>query len=94
MHDQNPDHVCHICGQAFYIPWTLNNHLAVKHDIGEKRYKCDVCYKAFNNNQSLLRHMEGVCLKNVKYNCDQCSHSTFTKSALAKHKRRIHPKKN
>ena len=90
VHDQNPGHVCHICGKAFYIPWMLNHHLAVEHDIGEKRYKCDICSKAFKNNQALQRHVEGVCLKNVKYNCDQCSHSTFTKSALQKHKRRIH----
>ena len=90
VHDQNPGHVCHICGKAFYIAWMLNHHLAVEHDIGEKRYKCDICSKAFKNNQALQRHVEGVCLKNVKYNCDQCSHSTFTKSALQKHKRRIH----
>ena len=90
VHDKSFDNVCHICGKTFSVPCILKEHLAVKHDIGEKSFKCDICYKTFSLNQSLQEHMEGVHLKNVKYNCDQCSHFSFTKGALGKHKRRAH----
>jgi len=91
-HEGKKDHVCHICGNSFTQPNKLKQHLAAKHDIGEARFKCDICNKILCSQQQFKVHMEGVHLKNVKYNCDQCNHSTNTQEALNKHKRRIHRK--
>ena len=38
-------------------------------------------------------HKLRVHLRNVKYDCDQCSHSSFSDVALKKHKRKVHQKK-
>ena len=91
-HEGKKDHVCHICGDSFTQPNKLKQHLAAKHDIGEARFKCDICNKILCSQQQYKVHMEGVHLKNVKYNCDQCNHSTNTHVALNKHKLRIHRK--
>ena len=94
VHQGNRGNVCHVCGRSFHRPNLLVQHLAVQHDIGEAKFKCDFCNKRFLNNASLKNHVEGAHLKNVKYNCDQCSHSSNTIAALGKHKRYAHSKKN
>ena len=93
VHQGNSGNVCHVCGRSFHRPNLLVQHLAVEHDIGEAKFKCDLCNKGFMNNASLKNHVEGAHLKNVKYNCDQCSHSCNTIAALGRHKRYSHSKK-
>ena len=93
VHEKKYDHVCHICGKPFTKPGLLAQHLAANHDIGEAKFKCDFCDKIFEESCKLWHHMEGVHLRNVKYNCDQCSYSGFTQRAFRDHQRKIHPKK-
>ena len=91
-HEGKKDHVCHICGDSFTQPNKLKQHLAAKHDIGQARFKCDICNKILCSQQQYKIHMEGLHWKNVKYNCDQCNHSTNTYKALNTHKLRNHRK--
>ena len=48
------------------------------------------CDKAFNDSSTLRNHREGVHLKNVKYNCDQCDYFAYCQNRLGKHKRLKH----
>ena len=63
--------VCKHCSKRFESNYALNSHL------NAHKYKCDVCYKLFNNREDLLEHkhnMEDKChfnsplkKKSIKY---------------------------
>ena len=90
VHEGKRDHVCHICGTSLEQSWKLKEHLAKNHGIGTARFKCEFCGKAFNDSSTLRNHREGVHLKNVKYNCDQCDYFAYCQNRLGKHKRLKH----
>ena len=92
VHEGKRDHVCHICGTSLEQSWKLKQHLFKNHGIGQARFQCDICHKAFNDSSTLRNHREGVHLKNVKYNCDQCDYFAYCQSRLGKHKRLKHKK--
>ena len=50
--------ICKHCSKRFESNYALNSHL------NAHKYKCDVCYKLFNNREDLLEHkhnMEDKC---------------------------------
>ena len=89
-HEGKRDYVCHICGKSFSKKFMLPDHMAIEHDIGECRFKCDYCGKGFMNQSRKRNHVEGVHEKNKTYFCDVCNYVGPTLVALGKHKRKIH----
>ena len=89
-HEGKRDYVCHICGKSFSKKFMLPDHMAVEHNIGECRFKCEYCGKGFMNSSTKRNHVEGVHEKNKTYFCDVCTYVGPTASALGKHKRKIH----
>merc|ERR1711860_377516 len=59
-HEGKRDYVCHICGKSFSKKFMLPDHMAIEHDIGECRFKCDYCGKGFMNQSRKRNHVEGV----------------------------------
>ena len=90
VHEKKKDFVCHICAQEFRRKNLLAVHLAKVHDIGEAKYKCDICFKVFTNNCYLKDHKQSVHIKDILYRCDHCEHSTHSKRALLKHIKKRH----
>ena len=93
VHEGKRDHICHICGFSSNKNWKVQEHLAKNHGIGEARFKCDICNRAFIDSSTLKNHREGIHLKNVKYNCDQCAYYAYSNPNLIRHKLVKHKKK-
>ena len=85
VHEGKRDHVCHMCGESFTKKFMLQDHLALKHGIGEVRFKCEFCGKGFLTGARRQDHIDGVHLKNKQFKCDRCPHVCYTKKALHKH---------
>ena len=96
VHEGKRDHVCHMCGESFTKKFMLQDHLALKHGIGEVRFKCDFCGKGFLTGARRQDHIDGTHLKNKQFKCDRCPHVCYTKKALYKHQNygRCHQEKN
>ena len=90
VHDKTYPHVCYICGKGFDKRQRLSDHLSRLHNIGEPRFKCDMCNKAFSSNKDLEYHIQGIHLRNKLYQCEQCDKAVLTKRSLQKHIRTKH----
>ena len=71
----------------------MDDHLAVRHGIGQARFKCEHCGQLFVNSTELNSHIEAIHLKNKEYHCDQCNYFGYAQKNLNKHKRVKHPNK-
>ena len=89
-HEGARDHVCHVCGKSFTRSWMVVEHMAVDHDIGECRFKCEYCGKRCNSKDALDKHVEGNHEKDKVYQCDLCPYFGHSKYTLQKHDRRKH----
>ncbi|KAJ0179953.1 hypothetical protein K1T71_004544 [Dendrolimus kikuchii] len=80
MSKKRPERVCPYCGK---ISKSLRQHI-LKH-TGDKKYKCDICSKAYNAKALLKSHlMRHTAKKN--FNCDQCFATFFDEFDLKSHK--------
>lgn len=61
-------YICHICGNAFYLPSDLKGHLN-RHE-GKSRVKCDTCNKTFPDVMRLQSHQIKVHGKDP-FICDE-----------------------
>lgn len=62
---------CYDCGAPFTSDALLRVHVLAKHD---PRYKCDVCYRAFDSKDSRTRHIYATHLREHggDFECKQC----------------------
>ncbi|XP_035701562.1 zinc finger protein 37 isoform X2 [Folsomia candida] len=77
-------YICHICGNAFYLPSDLKGHLN-RHE-GKSRVKCDTCNKTFPDVMRLQSHQIKVHGKDP-FICDECGGSFTSQQGLKLHKK-------
>jgi KRAB domain-containing zinc finger protein len=79
---------CHFgCGFGTTVKGELYKHFALEHR-GQKRFKCDLCGLACNNNTRLMDHHNSVHVGLRPYICDGCGMSFSRKSNMTKHQRK------
>ena len=60
----------------------LNTHIKNVHE-GQKNYKCDLCDKAFSQQQKLMRHIKNLHKGQKNYKCDLCD-KDFSQQEISK----------
>ena len=60
VHMENDQHCCEHCGFKCKHKHTLDEHLVLKHGVGEFKFKCETCEIPFVKEHRYKRHMETV----------------------------------
>ena len=83
---------CHLCSKLFKKcnPEQFMYHLTKEHQIGEFRYKCDQCDKAYCWRYELDNHKKIHHEKSFSVICDQCGKECLTKYNLDNHLKSVH----
>ena len=68
----------------------LQRHIRAKHD-GQRNFKCHLCGKAFAEKQTLQKHMQKVCQREVSSTSSQNNHedTTLESSTEEQHDRKF-----
>ena len=84
---QKSCYTCHICGIKLKSQTRFKIHL-IKHENGERPFKCPECEKGFYTKPDLERH----CLshKPKRYLCSQCDYSAALYYGLKRHLLTVH----
>lgn len=78
---------CSFCGQAFFNPGKLSEHVK-RHHLREHyaRFVCHICSKAYITRHELLRHT-AAHQNERRYKCEFCSRAYFKAGDLTYHRR-------
>jgi len=81
---------CPICGKMFHNKSYLSRHVISQHgEQSDKKHKCDMCEKGFNNKMALEGHKNWHL--NIKpYQCRWCVRTYQNTSNCAAHERKTH----
>lgn len=79
---------CEHCAFTTNQDALLAKHILTHKDV--KRFKCDICPYATKKKSDLNAHIKRHLEKRSDYQCKRCGFVTHLKSALARHKARIH----
>ena len=82
-HDEQANHVCHICSKGFLLPAILSNHIDRVHNKVGQSVVCEKCGKSYDNALALKDHMFGV--HKVFFLCTLCEQIFTSRSKLKLH---------
>ncbi|KOB74972.1 Uncharacterized protein OBRU01_08704 [Operophtera brumata] len=84
MHkEREKNHICHVCGKAFYDKFILAEHVLFVH-TDYRPHKCQICNLGFKTTKSLKEHV-GRHYNEKPLACDKCGKSFRLKKHLSKH---------
>ncbi|XP_063689157.1 zinc finger protein 711-like [Bolinopsis microptera] len=93
VHYKIKPHVCQFCEARFSRAADLKKHARRRHPgglIGGSSKRCPHCFKLFNGNGQLNRHINAVHLKLKPFKCNFCNNSFAANHLRVKHIRRTH----
>lgn len=80
------NHICDFCGKGFYSRITLSSHRTAVHQVGDKKYQCAHCDRAYTLKQYLVAHLKyHFTQRNLQ--CNKCGQTFFTRFELKEHLR-------
>ncbi|XP_033231843.1 zinc finger protein 678-like [Belonocnema kinseyi] len=85
-------HKCNKCPRSYTAMGVLNRHKRLYHETDKPQFICDFCGHKANEKASLSKHISSRHLQSsqIRHNCNVCSRSYTTTSALNQHKRAEH----
>ncbi|XP_054737642.1 transcription factor grauzone-like [Anastrepha obliqua] len=92
MRHRRAVNVCHVCAKEIRDKATFEKHVRL-HFVHGPKVKCTIegCDRWFKDEDNVRRHIRRLHTKEEKaVQCDICGRESKNKSALSKHKRRVH----
>ncbi|KAI5631835.1 PR domain zinc finger protein 5-like isoform X13 [Phthorimaea operculella] len=86
-----PKHVCRICNERFKDNNQKLKHMQSVHGFAASEYKCQTCGNVYGSRKNLLQHINNVHSSSGPFLCNVCDKKLLSKSALARHIKRLHP---
>lgn len=84
----NKEYFCNYCGIKKNTKKALVSHVGYIH-LSERKFKCNVCEKAFKREIELKEHM-ATHTGDVLYNCEYCTKTFNSKANMYAHTKRSH----
>ncbi|XP_073829579.1 uncharacterized protein [Musca autumnalis] len=89
-HDGSTVYICSDCGKVFTSENALRSHKRIVHLI-ERKYKCNICEKAFKFPKILREHMASHTGQDL-YQCPHCPKTFKVSANMHHHRKKVHPK--
>ncbi|CAK1587533.1 unnamed protein product [Parnassius mnemosyne] len=86
VHMQERNHECGICHSRFFSKYCLSRHMVIH--TGDKKFKCEVCGKAYARKKNLREHTRSHNVEQVS--CSVCGRTFCDHATLMIHMNTIH----